>query len=188
MGRRATIAGIVALAIVSASPAAARSGDDDDRARAPRAWAADVCEAITDWSGGIELAVGSVDATSSTDPVDVRDALARLLKTTGRETLDATRALRDIGRPTVPKGARIAGAVVDTFAEVADRLRDERRTLLTAPTSDAAALSAANEAATNAVGTAIDAAVTSIGAATVLRSTKLDRALRASSSCRAIVP
>lgn len=126
LGMRSPRAG-AALAVVLVAALAACGGGRP----APRAWAAQVCEALAPWRAEIGALTSSTQQqmTAQTTPAQAKENLVRLLGGAESASETARAGVADAGVPDVDGGDEVAGGFVASLSAVRDAYGKARRTI-----------------------------------------------------------
>jgi predicted lipid-binding transport protein (Tim44 family) len=104
----------------------------------PRAWAANVCSALTPWRAEITTLTSRAQeqTPNSATPEQAKDTLVRMLEGARDSSERARDKVEAAGVPEVDGGKEIAAGVIDSLRKMRDAYGRARDTIKELPTSD----------------------------------------------------
>jgi hypothetical protein len=126
---------LVLLALLAVSLAGCSEGPP------PRAWAANVCSALTPWRAEIATLTSRAQeqTPNSATPEQAKDTLVRMLEGARDSSERARGKVEEAGVPEVEGGKEIAAGMTDSLRKMRDAYGRARDTIKELPTADAAA-------------------------------------------------
>lgn len=173
----ATLAVVAAIALpISAAGAAT----------APPKWAKAVCGATSTWVTQVAKAADLATATVPESSASVKKTLGRLLAVTAKSTAAARAKLAKAGVPSVPNGKQIAATVNEGFRQVNSSIKQAKKSLSRAATTDPVAFNTTARGVQDALESGLESIQAAFSATRDADAEALLEAFATTSSCTAI--
>ncbi len=152
----------------------------------PPKWAKAVCGATSTWVTQVAKAADLAAATVPESADSVQKSLGKLLATTVKRTAAVRKKLTKAGTPRVPNGKQIAATVKEGFRQVESSLKQAKKSLSAASTTDPIAFTTTARGVQDAMESGLESIQAAFSATRDADAAALLKAFEANSSCASI--